>query len=196
MSTPNFTYLALGDSYTIGEGVELFENYPNQTVQLLRKKGHPFNAPEIIAQTGWTTRELGNSLAQRELLSSYSIVSLLIGVNNQYQGLSVEQYENEFNELLRFSIGRAAGISAHVFVLPIPDWGLTPFANGRDTEVISREISQFNSVNRAISRLAGVNYINLSTARTETCGDGLHPSANAYGEWANLLAASIMSILK
>src|ERR1700761_7681029 len=119
--------LFLGDSYTIGEGLLLADNYPYQTVGLLRRAGHPFYAPEIIARTGWTTDELLIAIRNTTLLPSYSFVSLLIGVNNQYRGRDSQEYAVQFAELLQLSL-RLAGSPSRVFVLSIPDWGVSPFA--------------------------------------------------------------------
>jgi hypothetical protein len=177
-----YSYLALGDSYTIGENLPLIDSYPYQAVQLLRKSGRTFHAPEIIAQTGWTTSDLLSILNKNALNPLYDFVSLLIGVNNQYKGLPSLQYGVEFEELLL-------------------NWGLTPYARGRDTTTISREISLFNSINRALSKSHGVNYINITSDATEILkdplyfsGDGLHPSPKTYGKWAELLAGRILSL--
>src|SRR5690349_12637420 len=135
-----FTYLALGDSYTIGESVPIYESFPYQTVQLLRRAGHNFHAAEIVAKTGWTTDELFNNITHTKLQSPYDFVSLLIGVNNQYRGRPVDEYKTQFNELLQQAISFAGNKPSHVIVLSIPDWGATPFAAGRDTKKIADEI--------------------------------------------------------
>src|ERR1700754_2824239 len=136
------SYLALGDSYTIGEGVPLYDSYPYQAVQLLRKTGKDFYAPEIIARTGWTTDELAAAMARTRLLPGYDLVTLLIGVNNQYRGRDLEEYGVQFEQILRQAIGLAqpavdlARPRGRVLVLSIPDWGVSPFAKGRDREEI------------------------------------------------------------
>jgi lysophospholipase L1-like esterase len=193
------TWLALGDSYTIGEGCPIYDSYPYQTLRLLRKEGLQFNSPEIIAKTGWTTFELAGHINETVLNSSYTIVSLLIGVNNQYRGLPASQYSLEFEELLQKAINKAGNEPGHVFVLSVPDWGLTPFANGRDTAQISKETGLFNSINRKISMMHAVHYIDITTASPETSsdlsyltGDGLHPSGKAYARWAEMLAEKII----
>jgi len=136
----NYKYLALGDSYTIGEQVPLHDSFPYQTIQILREvhgNKHEFHAPEIIAKTGWTTDELDAQIIQTQFLSEYDFVSLLIGVNNQYRGRSVENYKSEFHALLKKAIQFAGHRSNRVFVLSIPDWGITPFAAERDQAQIA-----------------------------------------------------------
>lgn len=194
----NFTYLALGDSYTIGEGVPLYQSYPYQTVQLLRSWGQPFCAPEIIARSGWTTSELASRIDHTIFNSIYDVVSLLIGVNNQYRGTSPNLYAIDFEALLLRSISFTGNRSSAVFVLSIPDWSLTPFANGRDTAKIGGELAEFNNINRSLSEKHRVNYVDITTGSPETTGDlsyitedGLHPSGKAYQRWSELLASAI-----
>lgn len=192
------TYLALGDSYTIGEGVPVAENFPYQTVQLLRRSGHDFHAPEIVAKTGWTTDELQKGIDSSLLRKQYDMVSLLIGVNNQYRGRSVSQYEEEFESLLKQAIGFAGNHPEHVFVLSIPDWGVTPFAEGRDWEQIAREIDDYNNTNKVVAEKYHVHYYDITpgtrvaaTDRTLVAADNLHPSGKEYEIWARKLAAGI-----
>lgn len=198
----NFSYLALGDSYTIGEGVPLYQSYPYQAVQLLRSWGQTFHAPEIIARSGWTTSELNFHIEHTILNTVYDFVSLLIGVNNQYRGTSSNLYAIEFEELLRKSISLAGEKPSSVFVLSIPDWGLTPFANGRDRDSISAGIGIFNELNRSLSEKYQANYIDITTGSPETSDDlsfitedGLHPSGKAYKRWAELLAHAVKKAL-
>jgi lysophospholipase L1-like esterase len=197
-----FSYLALGDSYTIGEGVALLGSFPYQTVQLLRREGIMLAAPEIIAVTGWTTDELAVAIGQTTLLQQYDMVTLLIGVNNQYRGRSVEEYATEFEVLLRQAIGFAGGNPAHVFVLSIPDWGVTPFAADRDTAQIAMEIDAYNAANARICGIYSVPYINITDAQrmdgnkgVYLAADRLHPSALEYAKWADQLAKSIKTAL-
>jgi lysophospholipase L1-like esterase len=196
------TWLALGDSYTIGEACPIHESFPYQAVQLLRKEGININAPEILARTGWTTSELADQLNQTTLAADYGIVTLLIGVNNQYRGLSSSQYALEFEELLESAIRIAGNVPRHVFVLSIPNWALTPYAIERDVSAISKEVGLFNSINRKISLLHHVNYIDITTGSPETSAnpgflapDGLHPSGRAYARWAKLLTDNILLVL-
>lgn len=190
-----YTLLALGDSYTIGEGVLLAETYPYQAVQLLRQLDHLFTAPEIIARTGWTTDELDNALAGTRILPAYDFVTLLIGVNNQYRGRSSEEYAIQFQGLLQQAIRFAAGRPEHVFVLSIPDWGVSPFAAGRDRTAIASQIDEFNTTARHITDVHQVAYIDI-TPHSRSQGqlftaDGLHPAASQYSFWARQLAAAI-----
>src|SRR5579862_175873 len=126
-----YTYLALGDSYTIGEGLPLYQAFPSLTVQLLRAAGYPFCPPEIVARTGWTTDELAHTLSTLRLLPCYDFVSLLIGVNNQYRGRDSSEYAAQFDQLLQTAL-HLTGAAAKVIVLSIPDWGFSPFAANRD----------------------------------------------------------------
>lgn len=198
-----YTYLALGDSYTIGESVPVYENFPYQAVKNLRSAGYAFNAPEIVAKTGWTTDELQHGLEDWPLLLSYHFVTLLIGVNNQYRGRSVEQYIPEFALLLDEAIGFAAGKRKQVFVLSIPDWGATPFAEGRDRGQIAKEIDRYNEAAMGIARQQGVHFLNITPGTREAAADKsllaadhLHPSGKEYARWANQLAAGIINEIK
>lgn len=191
----SYSYLALGDSYTIGESVLLTENFPSQTVQLLRKAGHDFYAPEIIAKTGWTTDELQAAIDTHHFRASYDFVSLLIGVNNQYRGRNTAEYEKEFTALLQQAIHFAGNDTAHVAVISIPDWGVTPFAEGRDRQQIAREIDAYNNINKKVAGELGVHYIDITPWTREAAanpvllaGDGLHPSSKEYFRWAEKLA--------
>src|SRR6476659_8184139 len=153
------TYLALGDSYTIGEAVQLHESFPYQVVQLLRCQDLAFNAPEIIAKTGWTTDELLSAISFYRFESSYDFVTLLIGVNNQYRERSCEEYQQQFTTLLKKSIRLSGNVASHVIVLSIPDWGITPFAKDRNRKKIGEEIDQFNLINKKVAKQQGTHYI-------------------------------------
>lgn len=198
MTHLTYTYLALGDSYTIGEGVLLTENFSYQTVQLLRKAGLDFHAPEIIAKTGWTTDELQGAINTHHFLPSYDFVTLLIGVNNQYRGRTADNYRPEFENLLKQAIQLAAGKTDHVIVISIPDWGATPFAEGRDRKQIAKEIDDYNAANKLIAEKYKVNYTDITPGTREAAinpslvaGDGLHPSAKEYARWAEKIDAII-----
>ncbi|MFC0775660.1 SGNH/GDSL hydrolase family protein [Terrimonas alba] len=201
-----YSYLAFGDSYTIGESVPAADNFPNQTVSFLNRGQTNFQPARIIARTGWTTDELEAGIvsanAADPLLSSYDFVSLLIGVNNQYRGRSVEDYNPQFEALLKKAIQFAGGKAGHVIVLSIPDWGVTPFAQGRDRQQITREIDAYNAANKSIVQRYQVHYIDITAgtreAATDTtllAGDGLHPSAKEYAKWAKAVAEIIKSEL-
>jgi lysophospholipase L1-like esterase len=190
------SYLALGDSYTIGEGVPLCESFPYQLVHLMRRAGHVFQAPEIVAKTGWTSSELQTAIGQTPLQPPYDLVSLLIGVNNQYRGERLEQYAREFEQLLELAIGFAGNKASAVLVLSIPDWGVTPFAgsdkHGRNSKQISDEIDSYNSRNKAITAwYEGVRYVDITTSTRAAAtdisllvADQLHPSGKEYQKWA------------
>ena len=197
------TLLCLGDSYTIGEAVSPAENFPNQWVNLLRQDGYAFDDPEILAKTGWTTDGLQTAIDKHSFKNAYDFVTLLIGVNNQYRGQSLEDYKRGFESLLKQAIQFANGKADHVIVLSIPDWGVTPFAEGRDRKQIAVEIDNFNSANKAIAQKYNVGYIDI-TPSTRQAGinpglvarDGLHPSAKEYAKWSERLSLLIKSIIK
>ncbi|MGG9961088.1 GDSL-type esterase/lipase family protein [Ferruginibacter sp. SUN106] len=197
------TYLALGDSYTIGQSVTEAERFPSQTVSLLKIDSINFNAPEYIATTGWTTGNLINAInATPPARASYDFVTLLIGVNNQYQGRSQVEYATEFTSLLNTAIQFAGNRPYRVAVLSIPDWSVTPFANGQNKALIAKQIDSFNIINKQIALAKSANYIDI-TASTRMAAtdpslvatDGLHPSGKEYNKWAVLLAAVIKSKL-
>jgi len=200
-----FSYLALGDSYTIGEQVLPAENFPNQTVSILNKTAarvdnlQGFAQPEIIAKTGWTTDELDAAIDAAAVSDRYDIVSLLIGVNNQYRDRPVKNFEIEFEHLLQRAIQFANNRPDHVFVLSIPDWGVTPFAEGRDRKKVAGEIDAYNNVCETSAKQFLTNFINITVSQREDgskaeflAGDGLHPSGKEYKKWAAKLAAAIL----
>ncbi|RPE12481.1 SGNH/GDSL hydrolase family protein [Chitinophaga lutea] len=189
------TWLALGDSYTIGEGVPLHDSYPYQALQMLRAGGRAFHAPEIVARTAWTSHELIAHVQQIHLQPTYDYVSLLIGVNDQYRGLKEDDYESSFEWLAEKALLLTRGLAAHVTVLSIPDWGVTPYAAGRDTHAA---IDRHNAINRNISTRKGFHYIDITEEYRRTGGlaenvveDGLHPSAAVYRRWAEALVKNL-----
>jgi lysophospholipase L1-like esterase len=196
-----YTYLALGDSYTIGEQVPVFENFPYQTIQLLRNqfKGvHQFHPPEIVAKTAFTTDELNEQISKTVLQSEYDFVSLLIGVNNQYRGRAVDNFALEFEDLINQAIAFAGGNNKRVYVLGIPDWGATPFAEGKDIVKIAGEIDEYNNCCENISKKYGCTFIEITTSQRADglnpeflAADQLHPSGKEYSKWATLLAKNI-----
>ena len=197
-----YSYLALGDSYTIGEQVPFAQNFPNQTVQLLRGSGFAFHAAEIIAKTGWTTDELNDAIEGTSFLSTYDVVSLLIGVNNQYRGRSATEFKVEFEHLLQRAIQFADNKPYRVFVLSIPDWGVTPFAAGRDRKQVADEIDAYNYVCEASAKQFQVNFINITASQRHDgnkedflVADGLHPSGKEYAKWADKLCAAVLKEL-
>lgn len=201
-----YHYLALGDSYTIGEMVAPPDNFPGQVYAMMKNDTVDFQPARIIAKTGWTTDELETGIIAANnaepLRSSYDFVSLLIGVNNQYRGRSVESYKPEFEELLKKAIRYADNRADRVVVLSIPDWGVTPFANGRDRAQIAREIDAYNAANKLVAEQYNVHYINITPWTREAAADnsllasdGLHPSGKEYKRWATAISAFFKSKL-
>jgi lysophospholipase L1-like esterase len=189
------SYLALGDSYTIGASVSEAERFPDQIVQLLKDEGIKIDDLKIIATTGWTTGNLISALNLNPPHKNYSVVSLLIGVNNQYRGQSAEEYKTEFTVLLNLSLQYAGNNKDNVFVLSIPDYSVTPFGSHLDKEKIASDIDSFNLINKTISDRFGVHYVDITEISRKAendpsliAGDGLHPSGEQYKRWAELLA--------
>jgi len=201
MEEKTYTYLALGDSYTIGEGVEEPGRYPNQAVEILKSKGLIFEKPTIIAKTGWTTDELDQGIEAAGIEGkAYDLVTLLIGVNNQYRGRAVSDYETEFRKMLTKAIRFAKGNAKHVVVISIPDWGVTPFATdrGTDREKVAKEIDSYNAAKERISKELGVYYIDITEEYRKVGAlpemvveDNLHPSDLVYKSWSEKLVKVI-----
>jgi lysophospholipase L1-like esterase len=221
------TYLALGDSYTIGEQVLLEGNFPNQAVSIFNKTADgaesrrqgftqtpsavanpdggliKFNGPKIIATTGWTTDELDAAINEANITTTFDIVTLLIGVNNQYRGRVLKNFEIEFEHLLQRAIQFANNKFNHVIVLSIPDWGVTPFGEGRDREKIAEEIDAYNLVCKIAAQKFKTHYIDITTSQRIDghkdeflAADKLHPSGKEYNKWAEKLAVKILEIYK
>jgi lysophospholipase L1-like esterase len=210
MTSPDsLTYLALGDSYTIGQSVTREQSFPHQLTDALNysfisaKSQFHVQYPTIIATTGWTTDDLINGIANGGITNKkFSFVTLLIGVNDQYEQLSLSNYQVKFVQVLKTAINFSNGETSRVFVLSIPDYGVTPFGSNR-ANIISPEIDQFNAINRDESKKAGVNYLNITTISREAAtnpglvaSDGLHPSAQMYQLWVKQLEPMILSQLK
>ncbi len=190
-------FLALGDSYTIGESVEERDRWPEQLAAAIRAKGKKIDKPRIIGVTGWRTDQLKNAIEEAHLKNEYGLVSLLIGVNNQYQKKSAESYAPEFEELLRTAIALAEGKKENVFVVSIPDYGFTPFGKPKQAE-ITKAIDQFNDINRTITLQLGVKYINITDLTREglekpeyVATDGLHPSGKMYALWVERITKAL-----
>ena len=190
LANASVPYLALGDSYTIGEGAAHADRWPMQLAALDRAQGGRLADPAIIARTGWTTAELQDAIAASgNHRRDYGLVSLLIGVNNQYRGQNLETYRAEFRELLVTATAFAGGASQRVVVLSIPDWGQTPFAHDRDRAQIGREIDDYNAVAQAECQRAGVAFVAITDlTRAAEAGDftadGLHYTGPQMASWA------------
>jgi lysophospholipase L1-like esterase len=187
---PHARYLALGDSYTIGESVPANERFPVVLGKVLK-----LGEPQIIAKTGWTTDELNAAIDAAHPKGPFELVTLLIGVNNQYRGRDAEQYRGEFVGLLKRAIGFAGGDAKKVIVVSIPDWGVTPFAEGRDRAKIAAEIDHYNTINREETMRAGAGYVDITPISRQpdaslVAGDGLHPSGKQYLQWVKAIVAS------
>jgi len=201
-SSAVFNYLALGDSYSIGESVLLEDNFPNQLTVLLNEESKQWAPARIIAKTGWTTDELQEGIKEAQkndlLLPSYDLVTLLIGVNDQYRGKPIEEYKPQFEALLQQAILFADNKPSRVLVISIPDWGITPYANGRDREQIAREIDGYNAINRKVALDHKVPYLNITDWTREAendatllASDGLHPSGKEYKRWAEKISLMV-----
>lgn len=185
-------FLALGDSYTIGEMVASDQRWPAILVRRLRKEEIKIAAPKIIAKTGWTTEELATAIEKANLKPPYDLVSLLIGVNDQYRGYDIDDYDDRFEDLLEQAIEFAGDNPARVIVVSIPDWSVTPYArkDERSRETIAEQIAAYNRINRRIAEEYGVHYINITDISqrvdediTLVANDGLHPSGRQYHRW-------------
>jgi lysophospholipase L1-like esterase len=201
--TSGFKYLALGDSYTIGEGVWEGDRFPVQAVKILKNSGINVADPVIIAKTGWTTIELNDALQADPITDTYDIVTLLIGVNDQYRGFPVDSYKPWFTTLLEKAIKYAGNRPNHVVVISIPDWGVTPFAEGRDRDEIGGQIDSYNDANKEVAKKYKVKYLNITPDTRDVtmdpaallAKDGLHYSGQEMGMWAAKLAAILKTIV-
>jgi lysophospholipase L1-like esterase len=201
--TNGLSYLALGDSYTIGESVAESERWPVQLSKSLAKNGVEVASPQIIAQTGWTTDELKEKIVSENITKTYDLVSLLIGVNNQYRGRSVEQFQTEFIELLETAIKFAGYKSEQVFVVSIPDWGITPFGGKGQNKTISKQIDLFNKVKKEETDKKGILFIDITPISRLAINDisliakdGLHPSEKMYRQWVEKILPELLKKIK
>ncbi|MCA0269793.1 MAG: SGNH/GDSL hydrolase family protein [Bacteroidetes bacterium] len=206
MTLPDSTalrVLALGDSYTIGESVSEAERWPVVLAQRLRTDGLNVASPEIVARTGWTTDELDAAIDAANPQGPFDLVTLLIGVNNQYRGRSVDEYRGQFRGLLSRAVGFAGGQAGRVVVVSIPDWGVTPFGaqDRRGPEQIGREVDAFNAVAKEEAAARGVAFVDITgtsrtTARQMVASDGLHPSGAQYALWAEAVRPVALETLR
>ena len=203
IAAPAKKYLALGDSYTIGQSVPEADRYPVQTKKGLASQGINMNNPEIIATTGWTTGNLQNAIAVLNPAGPYDVVSLLIGVNDQYQYHDTTGYRQRFLNLLITAIQLAGNHPDRVFVLSIPDYSVTPFAQYSDTAFIRRQIDQFNAINKEVTLQNYCSYLDITPSTREAAHDlsliaidGLHPSGKEYKKWADRLGPMMKTVLQ
>jgi lysophospholipase L1-like esterase len=197
-------YLALGDSYTIGQGVPPTDRYPVQTREWLLANGITgIKEPEIIATTGWTTINLQSAIETQKPTGPFDVVSILIGVNDQYQRMEAAGYTTRFTELLKKCISLADNKPSHVFVLSIPDYSVTPFGKNMDPERVSKEIDNFNAINKQVALSYNVQYLDITPSSRQAatdaslvCSDGLHPSGIEYKKWAERLGTMMKVVLE
>ena len=196
------SYLALGDSYTIGEQVLQEESWPYLLQSRLNNEGVGLERPKVIATTGWTTDELQLAINEEKPPTNYDLVSLSIGVNNQYRGCPIDQYKSEFQSLLAQSIAFAKGINTNVFVVSIPDYGVTPFAVEKDSSAITQELALYNKIAADICLLNLVSFFNITPSSVNAkndssliATDGLHPSVKMYQNWVDQLYSEVFNKL-
>lgn len=202
MQNDSISYLALGDSYTIGESVDESERWPVQLAEKMKENGVNVRPPKIIATTGWRTDQLKAAVESANLGPQYDMVSLLIGVNNQYQGRTVESFAPEFEELLQKAIELAGGNKSKVFVLSIPDYGKTPFGASKEEE-IAKQLDAYNAISKDICAEYGVDYFDITPISREAkadpdliAKDKLHPSGKMYTRWVELIYKDILAKAK
>lgn len=201
--TNGLSYLALGDSYTIGESVAENERWPIQLSKSLTKSGVEVALPQIIARTGWTTDELKAKIVSEKITKTYDLVSLLIGVNNQYRGRSIEQFRTEFVDLLETAIKFSGNKASHVLVVSIPDWGVTPFGGKGQNKTISEQIDLFNKVKKEETEKKGILFIDITPISRQALNDasliaedGLHPSGKMYQQWVEIISPELLKKIK
>lgn len=199
----SLSFLALGDSYTVGTSERPENSWPLQLVKTLAKKGILLKAPKIIAGAGWTTEKLISEVQSSNLNTEYDLVSLLIGVNNQYRGLDINLFRKHFLSLLEKSISLAGNDTSKIFVLSIPDWGVMPFAALRDKEKITQEIEKYNAIIKEEVAKRNVLYIDITKLsrqaivdKTLIASDGLHPSKKMYKTWVKKILKNILKRLE
>lgn len=202
-TTATYSFLSLGDSYTIGESVDAADRWSVQLAGMLRQDNSNVMNPDIIARTGWTTAELQDAIKAANNTKTYDLVSLLIGVNNQYRGQSVDRYRTEFRNLLQTAIRFAGNRPARVVVLSIPDWGKSPYANGRNQEQIANEIDVFNTTAQEECDKAGISFVDITPLTRQAAGDasqfandGLHYSGRQMKQWAEKARPTVEAMLK
>jgi lysophospholipase L1-like esterase len=193
-------FLALGDSYTIGEGVGSQERWPERLVQILRADGVVLDEPEIVAQTGWTSDELERGINARDPRGPFALVTLLIGVNDQYRARQLAGFRLGLGRLVERAVSLAEHGGRSTMLISIPDWGVTPFAEGRDRDAIALSIDAFNAAVRAAASRAGAHFADITAISRQhpraVVADGLHPDAEVHAAWARALAGTASAILR
>lgn len=194
----SISFLALGDSYTAATSESTINSWPEQLVQILKKKGTSVNTPEILAKAGWTSTDLLKTIESQQLAPSYGLVSLLIGVNNQYKGKDINIFKEEFPKLLDTSIALAQNNPKNVFVLSIPDWSVTPFARLRDKKKIVKELNNYNTIIEEEAKKRNVMFIEITQSSRNAAvnpsliaSDSLHPSKKMYKIWAKKISKKL-----
>ncbi len=197
------TYLALGDSYTIGQGVATADRFPHQVAAQLKQQNIPIQNPVYIAATGWTTAKLLAAINAQNLAGPYDVVTLLIGVNDQYQGVDTAVYRTRFTEALNKALSLAGNKKSNVFVLSIPDYSVTPFVPASQKERVEREINWFNAINLQVTQQMGISYTDITPSTRQAANnpallanDGLHPSGLEYKKWADMVVPKMLSVLR
>lgn len=205
LQSQSMNYLALGDSYTIGEAVPTEKNWPNVLVRQLQQDGFDIQQPKIIAVTGWRTDELIDSIKtqEKELAKAYDLVSLLIGVNNQYQKKDISQYQEEFEALLQIGLAKSKHGAKSMFVVSIPDYGVSDFAKNKNIENVAEEVAQYNQIAAEIAQNYHVPFYNITPVSKTTEGDTsmfaedeLHPSAKQYQLWLDVFYNEVKVTMK
>lgn len=199
---PSLKYLALGDSYTIGESVTEQQRWPTLIHQSIRKAGYSIHAPKIIAKTGWRTDNLLHAIKmQLDTSEKYDLVSVLIGVNNQFQSASITSYEEDLRKLFDQAISYCKTGKKGVFVLSIPDYGATPYGASR-ASTIGEAIDQWNAVYKKVTLEYGLSWYNITpisrkatTDRSLVANDGLHPSGKMYQQWVDFIGPNVLNLL-
>jgi lysophospholipase L1-like esterase len=201
--TNGLSYLALGDSYTIGESVANDQRWPVQLAKSLTSNGVAVSTPYIIAKTGWTTDELKAKIISEKITKKYDLVSLLIGVNNQYRGRSVEDFRKEYIDLLETAIQFSGNQPQHVFVVSIPDWGFTPFGKNSPKQSISEQIDLFNAIKKEETEKRGILFVDITLISRQAINDlsliaedGLHPSGKMYQLWTEKIVPELLKKLR
>ena len=200
---PSISYLALGDSYTIGEAVDSTHRWPVQLADSLRRTHHlRVDEPQIVATTGWTTNELQHGIEQADLKDKYELISLLIGVNNQYRGYAFEQFEKEYEVLIKWAIQHSVHGASGIFAVSIPNYGVTPFGQARGEDTIRAELLAYDAKAKEICQRFGIPFFDITPISELTkdnptfiADDQLHPSGLQYTEWVRSFASQVAELI-